>query len=151
MSSAKTVKVRERVKAVIRTRFNERELFAQFKARGASAKAAAEYDVNPALEDIWNVIASIPRGRVSTYGDVARMAGLPGRARQTAYALRHIPEGMQLPWHRVLGAGGKIAFPKHSKHFREQARRLKSDGVPVKDGRVPRELLMSVDSASYNV
>jgi len=131
--------------AVARTKFNECELFARFKAGGASAKAAAEHDVNPALEDIWNVIAAIPRGQVTTYGDVARMAGYPGRARQTAYALRHMPEGLQLPWHRVLGAGGRIVFPKDSTHFREQARRLKSDGVPVKDGRVPRGLLMSVN------
>ncbi len=61
--------------------------------------------MNPALEAIWNVIAGIPRGQISTYGDVARMAGLPGRARQTAYALRNAPEGMDLPWHRVLGQG----------------------------------------------
>ena len=47
--------------------------------------------------------------------------------------------------HRVLGAGGRIVFPKGSTQFREQARRLKSDGVPVKDGRVPRALLMSVN------
>lgn len=145
MPSRKNGNALARAKGVVRTEFNERELFAQFKAKGAAAKEGAEYDLNPALEDIWNVIATIPRGRVSTYGDVARMAGLPGRARQTAYALRHIPEGMQLPWHRVLGAGGRIVFPKDSTHFREQARRLKGDGVPVKDGRVPRALLMSVD------
>ena len=101
--------------------------------------------MNPALEAIWNVIGSIPRGQISTYGDVARMAGFPGHARQTAYALRHMPEGMNLPWHRVLGAGAKIVFPKGSKHYYEQARRLRSDGVPVKDGRAPRELLMDVE------
>ncbi len=101
--------------------------------------------MNLALEAIWNVIARIPRGQVSTYGDVARMAGLPGRARQTAYALRNAPENMHLPWHRVLGAGGKIVFPKGSAHHREQARRLRSDGVPVKDGKVPPARLMDVD------
>ena len=102
--------------------------------------------MNAALEAIWNVIAEIPRGRVSTYGDVAFMAGLPrSHARQTAYALRHVPEGVHLPWHRVLGAGGKIVFAKGSKHYHEQARRLRSEGIAVKDGRVPREVLINVE------
>lgn len=73
------------------------------------------------------------------------MAGLPGHARQTAYALRNIPEGMQLPWHRVLGAGGKIVFPKGSRNYREQARRLRSDGILVKDGRVSRALMVDAE------
>lgn len=128
-----------------RSKLNERELFARLKTNGAFVKSLPERDANPALEDIWSVIAAIPRGLVTTYGDAARLAGYPGRARQAAYALRHMPEGMQLPWHRVLGAGGRIVFAKDSRHFREQARRLRSDGVPVKDGRVPRARLMGVN------
>jgi methylated-DNA-protein-cysteine methyltransferase-like protein len=81
-------------------------------------------------------VASIPRGQVSTYGAVARAAGLPGRARQTGFALRVAPEELNLPWHRVLGAGGRIVFPPSSRHYKEQARRLRAEGVPVKDGRV---------------
>jgi methylated-DNA-protein-cysteine methyltransferase-like protein len=92
---------------------------------------------NPALQDIWHVIAAIPRGQVSTYGEVARAAGLPGRARMTAYALRMAPDELALPWHRVLGAGGKIVFPAGSRPFREQARRLRAEGVKVSRGRVP--------------
>src|SRR5258708_6404600 len=88
---------------------------------------------NPALEVIWNVVASIPRGQVSTYGAVARAAGLPGRARQTGFALRVAPEDLNLPWHRVLGAGGRIVFPPASRHFKEQARRLRAEGVTIKD------------------
>src|SRR5512138_1921074 len=91
---------------------------------------------SPALEAIWDVVARIPRGRAATYGDVARAAGLPGRARQAGYALKHMPEGMQLPWHRVVGAGGKIAFPPSSTAHREQIRRLRAEGVAVKNGRV---------------
>jgi methylated-DNA-protein-cysteine methyltransferase-like protein len=89
------------------------------------------------LEDIWHVIAAIPRGQVSTYGEVARAAGLPGRARMTAYALRMAPEELALPWHRVLGAGGRIVFPQGSKPFHEQARRLRAEGVKVSGGKVP--------------
>ena len=97
---------------------------------------------NPALQAIWDVVARIPRGRVSTYGDVAREAGLPGRARQAGYALKHTPDGMHLPWHRVVGAGGKIAFPPGSSARREQTRRLESEGVKVVNGRVARAALL---------
>jgi methylated-DNA-protein-cysteine methyltransferase-like protein len=97
---------------------------------------------NPALQAIWDVVARIPRGRVSTYGDVAREAGLPGRARQAGFALKHMPAGSHLPWHRVVGAGGRIVFPPRSCAYREQARRLRSEGVAVENGRVARAALL---------
>ncbi len=111
-------------------------------------KSAPEH--NPALQDIWHVIAGIPRGQVSTYGEVARAAGLPGRARMTAYALRVAPEDLALPWHRVLGAGGRIVFPAGSRHFREQARRLRSEGVPVTQGKVPASALVAAAQRRHN-
>ena len=92
---------------------------------------------NPALQAIWHVVCAIPRGRVSTYGAVARAAGLPGRARQAGFALRVAPRALNLPWHRVVGAGGRIVFPKSSREHLEQARRLRAEGVVVKAGRVP--------------
>ena len=97
---------------------------------------------NPALQAIWDIVAQLPAGSVSTYGDVARAAGLPGRARQAGYALKHTPRGMHLPWHRVVGAGGKIAFPPGSRAHREQARRLRAEGVEVANGRVSRAALV---------
>lgn len=108
-------------------------------ARRGGARRAPEH--NPALQDLWHVIASVPRGRVSTYGEVARAAGLPGRARLTAYALRVAPDDLALPWHRILGAGGRIVFPPQSRSFREQARRLRSEGVTVTRGKVPAAAL----------
>lgn len=98
---------------------------------------------NPALEAIWDVVARIPRGRASTYGDVARAAGLPGRARLAGYALKHTPPGLALPWHRVVGAGGKIVFPPGSTAFREQTRRLRGENVEVENGRIPRSVLLA--------
>jgi methylated-DNA-protein-cysteine methyltransferase-like protein len=96
---------------------------------------------NPAIQVIWDIVAQLPPGTVCTYGDVARAAGLPGRARQAGYALKHVPAGMNLPWHRVVGAGGKIVFPPDSSAFREQSRRLRSEGVRVENGRVARSAL----------
>jgi methylated-DNA-protein-cysteine methyltransferase-like protein len=106
-------------------------------------RGARNVEDNPALQAIWDIVAQLPRGSVSTYGDVARAAGLPGRARQAGYALKHTPDGMHLPWHRVVGAGGKIAFPPGSSAYREQARRLRSEGVDVVAGRVPRSALLA--------
>jgi methylated-DNA-protein-cysteine methyltransferase-like protein len=117
-------------------------------SRRGRGKPAPEH--NPALQDIWHVIAAIPRGQVSTYGEVARAAGLPGRARMTAYALRVAPEDLALPWHRVLGAGGRIVFPAGSRHFREQARRLRSEGVKVTQGKVPATALVDAAQRRHN-
>ena len=82
------------------------------------------------------MVCAIPRGQVSTYGTVARAAGFPGRARQTGFALRVAPDDMNLPWHRVVGAGGRIVFSKSSHEHKEQARRLRAEGVLIKNGRV---------------
>ena len=62
------------------------------------------------FEDIRRAVRRIPRGRVATYGDVARAAGHPGTARQVAWALREA-SGRGLPWQRVLGSGGRILLP----------------------------------------
>jgi methylated-DNA-protein-cysteine methyltransferase-like protein len=120
---------------------NRTRLFLSLRGLGGSPRQA-DAGENPALEAIWDVVARIPRGRVSTYGDVARAAGLPGRARLAGYALKHAPDGLELPWHRVVGAGGRIVFPPASRAFREQTRRLRGEKVEVKDGRVPRSVLL---------
>jgi methylated-DNA-protein-cysteine methyltransferase-like protein len=101
---------------------------------------------NPAIQGIWHVVCAIPRGQVSTYGAVARAAGLPGRARQAGFALRVAPEALNLPWHRVVGAGGRIVFPSSSREYREQARRLRAEGVAIENGRVTCAALMDPDA-----
>jgi methylated-DNA-protein-cysteine methyltransferase related protein len=125
---------------VARARRLERQLL-PLRQRSAARRARVAPEDNPALQALWHVIAAIPRGRVATYGEVARAAGLPGRARQSAYALRMAPAQLHLPWHRVLGAGGRIVFAPGSAAFREQARRLRSEGVRVREGRVPPETM----------
>ena len=102
---------------------------------------------NPALAEIWNAVCEIPRGRVSTYGAVARAAGLPGLARQAGYALKVAPESMNLPWHRVVGAGGRIVFPQGSAAYREQVRRLRDEGVIVRQGHVPSSAVSGLEGA----
>ena len=61
-------------------------------------------------ERIYEVVRRIPRGRVATYGDVARLAGLPRQPRLVGYALHAAPEGARLPWHRVVNAQGRLSL-----------------------------------------
>src|SRR5580692_5838229 len=83
------------------------------------------------LDVIRDTIRKIPRGKVSTYGGIAEAAGFPGRARQVVWALR---SGRGLPWHRVVGAGGKISLT--GEHALEQRLRLESEGVVFHGSRV---------------
>jgi methylated-DNA-protein-cysteine methyltransferase related protein len=94
-----------------------------------------------AFDLIWSVVCGIPRGCATTYGTVARVAGLPGRARLVGRALKVAPDELNLPWHRVVGAQGRSVFPRRSAQFREQMRRLRAEGVRVENGRVAPEAL----------
>jgi methylated-DNA-protein-cysteine methyltransferase related protein len=102
-----------------------------------------------ALEAIWRTVRTIPRGHVATYGTVARLAGLPGRARLVGYALRVAPARMRLPWHRVVAAGERITFPKNTREHAEQSRRLRSEGVKVTHGRVQRRSAVDLDEVLW--
>jgi methylated-DNA-protein-cysteine methyltransferase-like protein len=87
-------------------------------------------------ERIWRTIGDIPHGKVASYGQVAAIAGIPHGARQTAYALRQLPRGHTLPWHRVITSSGRIAFAIGTRPYKEQVKRLKMEGVTVQKGRV---------------
>ena len=78
---------------------------------------------------IWQVVASIPAGRVCSYGGVATLAGMPGNARLVGRILSQLPTGSNLPWHRVINAGGRISFTPQSETWLEQRRRLEAEGV----------------------
>jgi methylated-DNA-protein-cysteine methyltransferase-like protein len=121
------------------------DLFLPGQAKKARAGRSAAPQDNPALQEIWHVVGAIARGQVSTYGAVARAAGLPGRARLVGRALRLAPKALHLPWHRVVGAGGRIVFPKLSLEHREQTRRLKAEKVVVKEGRVNRDFMTTLE------
>jgi methylated-DNA-protein-cysteine methyltransferase-like protein len=98
-----------------------------------SGKAAPADD--PA-DRIRAAIASVPRGRVCSYGGIAQVAGLPGRARLVGTVLRNSPAKARLPWFRILTASGKLAFPEGSAPHAEQRRRLEAEGVRFTKGRV---------------
>jgi methylated-DNA-protein-cysteine methyltransferase-like protein len=86
---------------------------------------------------ILAAVHAIPRGDTASYGEIARRAGLPRRARLVARVLSHNRDPA-LPWHRVVRADRRIAFPAESEGFHEQVRRLNDEGVVVRHGRVAR-------------
>lgn len=85
---------------------------------------------------IYATVRAIPAGQVASYGQIARLAGLPRQARLVGYALHRLPEGATVPWHRVINAQGRIAFPPHSEPYRQQQTLLLAEGVAVIGGKV---------------
>ena len=88
-----------------------------------------------ARDRIRLVVASIPVGRVTSYGEVATFAGLPRRARLVGQVLASLPADSRLPWHRVLRADGRIA-PRGGEGEHVQHVRLAAEGIVVRNGRV---------------
>ena len=89
---------------------------------------------------VWGIAKRIPRGRVATYGQLAALLGMPGRARQIGYALSVTPENMKIPWHRVVNAEGRISLRlKHWETGSDDLQRilLEAEGVTFDDsGRI---------------
>jgi methylated-DNA-protein-cysteine methyltransferase-like protein len=88
------------------------------------------------FDRIWATIRDIPEGSVASYGQIADIAGIVRGARQVGTALRRLPSGHNVPWHRVLQASGTIAFEKGSDKFEEQSNCLAKEGVAILEGRV---------------
>jgi methylated-DNA-protein-cysteine methyltransferase-like protein len=78
---------------------------------------------------IYSVVALIPEGRVTTYGAVAVMAGLPRQARQVGYALAALRDDNDLPWHRVINAKGEISKRANGECDPRQRLLLEIEGV----------------------
>src|SRR6202521_1256081 len=85
---------------------------------------------------IHDVISRIPRGRVATYGQIARLARMPGQARLVVYAPHALPAGTSVPWQRVVNAQGAISTP--SEHATRQRRLLERESIRFDArGRIP--------------
>lgn len=85
---------------------------------------------------IWTTVCKVPYGRVSSYGYIADLAGLPGRARMVGRVMQYAPQNMQVPWHRILRSTGRIAFSAASKQAEIQKGLLQEEGVVVLNHRV---------------
>jgi methylated-DNA-protein-cysteine methyltransferase-like protein len=96
------------------------------------------YNVNH--QKIWQTVQAIPYGKIACYGQVADLAGLPGRARLVGKALGNVPEngwrGERVPWFRVINSQGKISFPVESDNFVKQKGLLQDEQVVVIGSRI---------------
>ena len=80
-------------------------------------------------EQVYRLVKKIPRGRVTTYGAVARALRLRGGARAAGHAMAACPSGRGIPWHRVVGAGGRLLI--REPYASLQRRLLETEGVAI--------------------
>ena len=86
---------------------------------------------------IYEVVNQIPVGKVSTYGQVASLAGYHGQARQVGYALNALPDDLDIPWQRVINSKGHISKRANPIFEEIQKQILESEGIQFdKKGRV---------------
>ena len=78
------------------------------------------------FRQVYNIVRRIPRGKVATYGQIARALGSPRAARTVGWAMRDCPDAV--PWHRVVNAHGEISL-RPTTGYQEQRARLKEEGV----------------------
>jgi len=81
------------------------------------------------FDQVYRVVRRIPRGRVATYGQIARILGMPRSARTVGWALGALPEGYDVPWQRVVNARGTISFSRGSAGAAIQQALLEEEGV----------------------
>ena len=85
-------------------------------------------------DPVYKLVQQIPRGRVTTYGTLAKVLHLRGGARTAGRALAATPSGKGIPWHRVVGERGKLLIPEPYASL--QRKLLESEGVKIVDFRV---------------
>jgi methylated-DNA-protein-cysteine methyltransferase-like protein len=83
---------------------------------------------------VYDLVKGIPRGRVMTYGQVAKILKLPGGARTAGRAMSASPSGGGVPWHRVVGAGGRLLI--REPHASLQRKLLESEGLSLAEKRI---------------
>jgi len=83
---------------------------------------------------VYRLVKKIPRGRVTTYGAVAKALRLRGGARAAGYAMAACPSGKGIPWHRVVGAGGRLLIGEP--HSSLQRRLLETEGISIDGKRI---------------
>ena len=92
----------------------------------------AESIVKELAPMIFQVIAQIPYGRVASYGQIARLAGIPKHSRLVGYVLKHMDADSSLPWYRVINSQGKISLSKLNDQGQNiQAQLLLAEGILV--------------------
>ncbi|KKW79971.1 methyltransferase [Acinetobacter sp. AG1] len=94
-------------------------------------------DTNELHRQILEVIALIPYGKVATYGQIAKLAGLPKHARLVGYVLKHLDKSSEIPWYRVINSQGKISVTRINQQGENvQQSLLEQEGIYLLNGKV---------------
>jgi|GEM_PF-754076 len=93
-------------------------------------------EYNKRYERIWKTILCVPTGKVASYGQIASLSGLPGRARMVGKCIGEAPSTMPLPWYRILRSNGQLAFKEQSDAASRQRQHLLTEGIVVNNNRV---------------
>ena len=96
----------------------------------SNSEIVSSLEKNLVFQRFYALVDSIPKGRLATYGQIAKEAGLPRHARHVGHALRQLPVGSPLPWHRVVNSSGCIASRPGGSSL-QQAKRLRAEGIEV--------------------
>jgi methylated-DNA-protein-cysteine methyltransferase-like protein len=88
---------------------------------------------------LYLTLHQVPEGKVVSYGQLGELAGLGRAARFVGRTLSQLPDGSTLPWHRVIGAGGKLSLLAGTVSGEEQRARLRAEGVTIRNNRVDME------------
>jgi methylated-DNA-protein-cysteine methyltransferase-like protein len=85
---------------------------------------------------IWETVKKIPAGKVASYGQIAKKAGLGSNAKMVGYAMHSLPENSDVPWHRVINAQGKISLRKTQNYYQIQKMLLEKEGIEFINERI---------------
>ena len=114
------------------------------KSGGGRAQNQAEPSELPDMRQlVWQVVAMIPKGKVASYGQIARLIGFPRHSRYVGSTLRDLPKGSKLPWYRVVNA--QLRISQRGGGEQRQRRLLEREGVEFVGDRVARSQRWETD------
>jgi methylated-DNA-protein-cysteine methyltransferase-like protein len=91
---------------------------------------------NDSEQAIMQTLASIPYGKVCTYGGIAKLSGNFGKARYIGHILKNLPSNTTIPWHRVINSQGRISFPTQSQRYQQQKERLELESIRLVNNKI---------------
>lgn len=106
-------------------------------------KAATQDRMQHFRQQVYYWVKQIPYGKVSSYGRIAKLAGFPRHARHVSKALGQAHNDLKLPWFRVIGSDGRIAFDPDSTYYSKQEKLLKNEGIQFIKGKVTADSFWS--------
>lgn len=108
----------------------------QVKSAKNAALQSSKASQQERLTALYTVLAQVPEGYVVSYGQLAELAGLGRAARWVGRTLSQLPDGSNLPWHRVVAAGGRLSLSAGSHSGAEQRARLRAEGLTIRGEKV---------------